>query len=149
MVWQALKIHISSRQKAYIFSIGFPRGVLDRMPADDVGAWIAEKPEERAAVVARLASKNLSGDETLASRIIGEYGDIGGVGGAFFSEYVSGVWSGPASSHWDQLAASLDEIARRTKLSKLRRWAGNSARSLRGMAERDRQREDEEELGAR
>jgi hypothetical protein len=149
MVWQALKIHISSRQKAYIFSIGFPRGVLDRMPADDVGAWIAEKAEERAAVVARLASKDFSGDETLASRIIGEYGDIEGVGGAFFSEYVSGVWSGPASSHWDQLAASLDEIARRTKLSKLRRWARNSARSLRGMAERDRQREDEEELGAR
>lgn len=145
-VWQAMQPYLSSPAGAYMFSIGFPRGVLERMPPDDVGAWIAEKPEERAAMVARFTSKNMSTDETLASRIIGAYGDNERVRSAFFSEYVSGSWSGPASAHWDQLADSLEEVAGRTALPKLRRWAADSARYLRRMAERDRQEEEEEEL---
>ena len=117
-----------------------------RMRADDVSAWIAEKPEERAEIAARLTSKDMSTDETLASRILGEYGDNERVAFAFFSEYQSGSWSGSASSHWDQLAETLDSVTSRTALPKLRRWASDSARSLRKMAERDRQREDEEKL---
>ncbi len=145
-VWQAMQPYLSSLAGTYMFSIGFPRGVLERIPSDYVGAWIAEKPEERAAMVARLTSKNMSTDETLASRIIGTYGDNERVASAFFSEYVSGRWSGPASAHWDQLADSLNDVAGRTALLKLRRWAADSARSLRRMAERDRHREEEEEL---
>jgi hypothetical protein len=145
-VWQAMQPYLSSPAGAYRFSIGFPRGVMERIPADDVEAWIAEQPEEHAAVVARLASKNMSTDETLASRLLGEYGDNERVASAFFSEYVSGIRSGPASAHWDQLAESLDTVAGRTALPKLRRWAADSVRSLRRMAERDRQREEEEEL---
>ncbi len=148
-VWQALRPYVSSPADAYLFGIGFPRGVLERMPADDVWAWIAEKPGERAAIVAHLADKNMSTDATLASRILGEYGDEEGVASAFFSEYVSGSWSGPASAHWDALAESLEAVAGRTALPKLRRWASESARSLRQMAERDRQREEEEDLRRR
>lgn len=149
MVWQALKHHLSSPKTASRFTIGFPRGVLDRMPTDKVGAWISENPEERAAVVASLARKNFSIDESLASRIIGAYGDTEGVASAFFSAYVSGTWSGPASMHWEKLADSLEEVVGRTKLKKLRLWAANSARSLRGMAENDRRREEEEEIRSR
>jgi hypothetical protein len=116
---------------------------------DDLGAWIAENPDERAATMARLISTNLSTDETLASRIIGEYGDNEQVARAFFAEYMSGSWWGPASEHWDELAHSLEQVSARTALSKLRRWARNSARSLRKMAERDRQREEEEDLRGR
>ena len=148
-VWQAIQRYLSSPAGGYTFSIGFPRGVLERMPADDIGPWIAEQPKERAAMIARLASKDMSTDATLASRILGEYGDNERVASAFFSEYVSGSWSGPASAHWDQLADSLEEVAGRTALPRLRRWAANSARSLRRMAERDRQREEEEELRCR
>jgi hypothetical protein len=141
-----MKPYLSSPADAYMFSIGFPKGVLERMPADDIGAWIAEQPEKRAAIVAQFASKDISTDATLASRILGEYGDNEEVASPFFSEYVSGSWVGPASAHWDQLADSLEEVAGRTVLPKLRRWAANSARSLRRMAERDRQGEEEEEL---
>jgi hypothetical protein len=148
-VWQAMKPYLSSPAGAYMFTIGFPRGVLERMPADDVGAWIAEQPEERAAMVARLASKNMMTDETLWSRLLGEYGDNERVASRFFSEYISGGWSGPVSSHWDQLAESLEAVTRRTALSKLRRWAADSAGSLHKMAERDRQREEEEDLRGR
>lgn len=148
-VWQAMRPYLSSLDRAYTFSVGFPNGVLECMPPADVAAWIAEKPEERAAIVARLTSKNMSTDETLASRIIGAYGDDEGVASEFFAEYMSGSWSGPASSHWDELAGALEAVARRTGLPKLRRWASDSARSLRKMAERDRQREEEEDLRGR
>jgi len=148
-VWHAMRPYLSSPAGAYMFSIGFPRGVLERMPPNDVEEWVAEQPEERAVIVAHLASKNMSTDETLASRLLGQYGDMEPVAGAFFSEYVSGSWSGPASSHWEQRARSLDVVASRTALPKLRRWASDSARSLRRMAERDRQREEEEELRGR
>ena len=148
-VWQAMQPHLSSPASALMFSIGFPRGVLERMPAGDIGAWIAKQPQERAMIVALLANKDMSTDATLASRILGEYGDNERVASAFFSAFVSGSWSGPASGHWDQLADSLKEVAGRTALPKLRHWATNSARSLRRMAERDRQREEEEDLGRR
>ena len=101
---------------------------------------------KRASIVARLASTNFANDDTLASRIVGAYGDRDDVASAFLSEYVSGGWSGPASAHWVQLATSIEEVATRTKLPKLRRWAADAARGLRQMAERDRQREEEEDI---
>jgi hypothetical protein len=149
MVWQELKSYLSAPEKALMFSIGFPRGVIDRMPADEVGAWIAEKPEVRGAAVARLATKNFLTDETLPSRILGTYGDTEDVAGAFFSSYVSGTWWGSSSAHWNQLADSLEEVAGRTKLPKLHRWATDAVRSLRSMAERDQQREEEDDLPSR
>jgi hypothetical protein len=85
-VWQAMKPYLSSPADAYMFSIGFPKGVLERMPADDIGAWIAEQPEKRAAIVAQFASKDISTDATLASRILGEYGNNEEVASPFFSE---------------------------------------------------------------
>jgi hypothetical protein len=148
-VWHALQPQLSSKAGAYVFSIGFPRGVVERIPPDQVIAWVDAGPDERASIVAKLASKNFSSDETLASRIVGTYGDRDDVASAFFSEYVSGSWSGPASTHWEQLATSIKEVAKRTKLPKLRRWATDAARSLRRMAERDRQREEEEDLRGR
>ena len=145
-VWHSLEPQLSSKVGAYMFSIGFPRGVVERMPTDQVVAWVDADPDERASIVAKLASKNFANDDTLASRIVGTYGDRDDVASAFFSEYVSGSWSGPASAHWEQLATSIEEVAKRTKLPKLRRWAADAARGLRQMAERDRQREEEEDL---
>jgi autotransporter-associated beta strand protein len=148
-VWQAMRAHLSSPADAAMFSVGFPGGVVERMLPDDVGAWIAERPEERAATVARLTSKDMSTDETLASRVLGRYGDSRRVASAFFAAYISGFWTRPDSSHWNQLAGTLDAVATRTALPKLRRWASDSARHLRKMAERDRQREQEEDLRGR
>jgi hypothetical protein len=89
---------------------------------------------------------DFSNDETLAARIVGTYGDRDRVVSAFFSKYMSGIWRGPASTHWEQLAASLDDVANRTALPKLRRWTTDAARSLRQMAERDRRHEEEDAL---
>jgi DNA polymerase III delta prime subunit len=148
-VWRAMVPYLSSPTIAYRFVIGFPVGVLERMPHSDVMAWVAEDPEERAATLAKVASKDVSSDETIASRVLGEYGDNRRVASAFFSAFITGMWRGSHSAHWDELAEKLDAVVSRTALAKLRRWASDSSRSLRRMAEDDRQREEEEDLRGR
>jgi len=119
------------------------------MPSDKVIAWVDVNPDERAPIVAKLASKTFASDDTLASRIVGTYGDREGVASAFFSEYSTGIWCGPASTHWQELATSIDEVANHTKLPKLRRWAAGVASSFRQMADRDFHREEEKDLRGR
>jgi hypothetical protein len=116
------------------------------MPAEELSAWIAEEPQARAALISRLSMMDMSSDKTLAARLLGDYGDDERVARAFFAAYISGSWWGPASSHWSQLAKALDTVVDRTTLAKLRTWAIDHARSLRKMAERDSQREEEQQL---
>jgi hypothetical protein len=145
-VWEELKEYLPSASDAFMFSIGFPRGVVDQLPIEQVWKWVDENPEENARIIVRFVAENLSNDNTLASRLSGTYGDIAKVGNAFFSEYTSGAWSGSSADHWNELATRLDEVTNRTSLPKLRRWAAEAVRSLREMAARDRQREEEEDL---
>jgi hypothetical protein len=145
-VWDALLPQLSSKAGARMFSIGFPRGVVERIPPDKMMAWVDADPEERASMVANFVSTDFVSDEALAARVVGTYGDRDDVASAFFSEYVSGGWSGPASLHWQQLATSIEDVAKRSKLPKLQRWAADAAGNLRQMAERDRQREEEKDI---
>ena len=141
--------HLSSEVCGYIFSISFPRGLVDRMPSDQVIAWVDVNPDESAPIVAKIASKTFASDDTLASRIVGTYGDRDDVASAFFSEYSTGIWCGPASTRGEKLATSIDEVAKHTKLPMLRRWAAGAASRYRKMADRDYQREEEKDLRGR
>ena len=138
--------YLDSPVDSFIFSLGLPSGLIEKMPPQEVGKWIAKKPDKRASAVARLITVELDSDETLASRLIGLYGDREKVNSAFFSAYISGGWAGPASLHWISLADRLVKVADRTSLQKLRRWAVKAERSLRNMAENEHAREQEEEL---
>ena len=146
--WDALRPHLTS-EAAFNFSVGFPAGLIDRLPAETVRAWILEQPDPRASLAARLASKDFTRDDSLAVFLLGKFGDDEDIGASFFAAYVSGLWHGPPSAHWNGLARNVEEIARRTSLPKLRRWAQRTAKSLREMAERDQQREEEWELRRR
>ena len=149
-VWKKLRDHLASPDQADLFAIGFPNEVTDLMPVDDVLAWIAkvpvEKVFERVAPLARMISLGTLTDAGLAARLIGEYGDDQMVAEVFFSRYVSGSWWGPASSHWNELASALEDVADRTALSKLREWASATARKINEMAKQEQQREEEQEL---
>ena len=72
-VWQVMQPYVSTPTDALMFSIGFPREVADRMPPGDLTAWVAEKPAERAPVIARLASNDFSTDDTIVSQVLGAY----------------------------------------------------------------------------
>jgi hypothetical protein len=148
-VWELMKGHLTTPVVARMFSVGFPRGIVDRVPADQILDWIAEKPEERAVMLAPLARKDFSDDSVLASKILGKYGDNEGVGDAFFAEYDSGMWEGPASVHFNQLGDALANLAKRTGLPKLRRWAAHYAKHLLERADDERRREEEEGLRGR
>ena len=63
-VWKAMQPFLSSQIGASFFTIGFPRGLVELMPRQEVRAWIAESPDERAAILARLTNKDMSSDET-------------------------------------------------------------------------------------
>lgn len=145
-VWHALQPHLSSRVRGNMLGIGFPRGIVDRIPTSQVIAWVDADPDERASLVAKLVINDFSSDETLASRIVGAYGDRVEVASAFCSEYMSGVVWGSGSTHWEKLATSVEEVTKHTKLPKLRHWATDVARDLRMMAERERQWEAERDL---
>lgn len=147
--WNALKPFLEDDSTARMFMIGFPKDVLVAMPHDQVLEWIATAPNKRAVTVADILPKDFSSDETLPSRIIGTYGDIKDVDDRFFMAYMSGAWHGDSSHHWEQLADELKSVASRTKLAKLKRWARHATQHFRGMAERDRDREAEEELRRR
>jgi hypothetical protein len=144
-VWEALKPHLSSYASGFHFAVGFPL-ILDQLPAGDVASWVAEKPEERARIIARLVNKNLADDETLTARLLGAFGDSDVIGSTFFSAYTCGAWTGLTSEHWGSLAAELERVARTTRLPKLRRWSAEAARGLREMQERDAEREAEEQV---
>lgn len=145
-VWTTLLAEILSKDEAFLLSIGFPRGVVDRIPQALVLGWIGQRPDKRAPIIARLANKDLSSDNTLAARVLGEHGDSDEVANAYFSEFVSGAWSGPSSAHWDEIGTELKVVAGRTGLPKLRNWAEKASSNFHEMAERDRQREEEAEL---
>jgi hypothetical protein len=148
-VWQVFMPHLASMLEGFHFAVGFPLGLLDRMPAEDVLKWVEEKPEERASIIARLVNKRLLNDETLAARILGQFGDDAVIASEFFSAFVSGSWMGRTSEHWARLAGELECVAQSTKLPKLRRWATEAARKLRRMQESDTQREEEENVRGR
>jgi hypothetical protein len=145
-VWRALQPHLTSKADAVMFTIGFPRDVIDQIPTDEVMKWISEEPRERASTVAHLANKDFSSDETLASKVLGQFGNSEAVGSAFFSNFIGGVFSGPASAHWESLAAQLLAVSKRTRLPQLSRWAQGASVSLQSMARQERQREEEEQI---
>jgi DNA polymerase III delta prime subunit len=145
-VWEALKPRLASIPGVYLFVIGFPVGLVDRMPTSEVDQWIKEAPGERAAILARLAKMDIVCDESLISRIVSAYSDLEEVASAAFGAYSSGGWVGRASSHWMQRAEVLESVRVRSALPNLRRWAAEAASSLRKMAERDQQREEEQDL---
>ena len=150
VAWQVLHHYLWPPDKALLFGIGFPSTVMDLLPADDILEWIAEvrgeNASQRAATIARLTNVQHLAGETLAARVIGQYGDEPTVADAFFSRYVSGSWWGPASSHWSDLVNALNDVAGCTAFPKLRAWASATAHTISEMAEQEKQREEEQEL---
>ena len=142
-VWQELSPYLWPPRAAVWFVSGFPAGVVERMPPDEVLTWIAQAPADRAALLARLTDKQALTDKSLAGRIIAEHGHRRVVDEAFFSHYVSGGGWGPISSRWENLAQELDHVATDTNLPELRRWAQRSAGVLRDLVRQERQEEEE------
>ena len=149
-VWIALKPYLWPLRDATLFVIGFPAQVLERLPARAVLQWIAEpagaEAAQRAALLASLTNKQSLNDDSLAARILAQYGDYEDVSDAYMSHYTSGIFEGSLAVRYHELAYSLSDIAKRTALRGLRSWANRSAAVLNRMASKERQEEEEEAL---
>ena len=149
-VWEELRSYLWPTREAMLFVIGFPTQVLEVLPKKDVLKWIAESPGEqakqRAALLAPLTNKQALSDDSLAARIIVQYGDDEMVSHAFLNHHVSGTFTGPGSRRNRELANSFLDIAKRTALPGLRSWANGSASVLCRMADQEQQTEEEDAL---
>jgi hypothetical protein len=146
MVWAEMAPFLSNKKTRGKFQIGFPKGLIDKIPAEIILKWIEEDPTTRASVIASIVGKDYSSDSTLASQVLGHFGGDLKIGSSFFSNFISGSWMGESSNHWDSLASQLEAVSKRTALPKLREWSETSAAKLRRMAVEDRVREEEERL---
>ena len=144
-VWAELAPHLVDEVQGAMFSVGFPHFIIDAMPRQSVLDWVAVDPAIRAPRIAALAAKDFT-DASLAAAIIGQFGDNKRVSSSFFASYITGVWGGLPSEHWDQLARNLDEVAKSSTISNMRRWAKERAHELHQLAEQERGREAENDV---
>lgn len=146
IVWELMAPLLSDKRTRARFEIGFPSGLVDKIPNEVILEWIEADPTPRASAIAGVVGKDFSTDSTLASQVLGKYGNDPAIAASFFSRFVSGSWVGESSYHWDSLASQLEGVAKQTGLPKLREWAEASAAKLRRMADEDRVREEEEKI---
>lgn len=143
--WNAIKSYLSM-PGFKDFRFGFPRGFIDHIQANEVMTWVSEEPVKRADILSRLIPLNILVDDSIASQILGTYGDNEQIASSFFTSFTTGSWSVSSSAHWDDLACKLDQVSKQTSLIKLKLWSINSARHIRKMAERERKEEEEENI---
>ena len=147
--WEETRVHLeATERRAFRFVVGFPDGFVDRMGHSAVIEWVAVDPVTRASVMADLVAKSYD-DDTLAGKLIEQYGADDDVASAFHSKLVSGPWVGSSADHWASIATGMRVVAQRARGSGLRRWATRGAEILEQMSARDRVREEEERLRGR
>jgi hypothetical protein len=144
-VWEELRPHLENPSTALLFTVGFPGGMVERLPHETILAWVDAAPEARALLIARLVAKNLA-PGSLGEKLLAAHGAMESLGNEYFSAWVSGSWWGPASAHWERVADQLKALAQATNEPVLAEWARRAADSFRQMAQRDRKREEEEQV---
>lgn len=143
--WNMLKSYLPSAGMYYLAS-GFPHGLIDCVPAEEILTWVSEMPEERSEILSRILTMNLQDDSSIASIILDTYGDNAQVADSILSGYLPKIWSGPSSVHWDTQANKLEHVAYQTKLPRMKRWASFYSSMLRERAERSSRYEEEETI---
>jgi hypothetical protein len=146
-VWEALRPYFWCPDTGHSFTYSFPAGVVDRLAHDKILAWANEDPNVRPAMIARLLVLDVGNDDSLASRILESHGKREDVSAEFFAALLGSESRGPLSEHWYQLADTLLTSAARSELHGLKSWSQAAAKALKEMAERERQRENEFDLG--
>lgn len=147
LVWGELESRLSGPEAERIVAM-FPQGVLEHLPVDAILHWVSENPELRATFLADLTPGTFASDQTLEARLVGLYGHIQRVKRSFLNA-LTRSWVGQASDHKEEVADRLDEVAGRTALPKLRRWAEWASRKLRKAAEQEIAEEQERWFGLR
>lgn len=146
VIWEIIATALQDPDRGSLFPIGFPCQIVSKAPATDVVRWIHGDPEKRASRIAGMLDFDFSSDDTVASRVLAEFGDEVSLFKDFFGYFISGTFWGAPSEHWLSQAAKLRAVAAQTRHRRLRTWAEKAAARLEDMAQGERQWEEEEEI---
>ena len=77
------------------------RGPIADLPIDDILAWVADDPENRAGLIAHAAPKTLDDKNGggLTRELIIRYPNVKGVKSGISASFHSGGWTGPTSEY--------------------------------------------------
>jgi hypothetical protein len=113
---------------------------------DDILAWIAEDPAERALCIAEIVPRTLeagaAGDLTRV--LINRYGNLSKVGASISIHFRTGSWSGPESKRYSELRDRARKWLTETKAddAKIQDWLTDYIAGLNEEIERARTREE-------
>jgi hypothetical protein len=144
--WAELIPYLEDEEKAGLFVIGFPVGIVDGLPHELLLGWAAVSPDRRASILAHLADPDFSKDDSLVAKLADLFGDREAVSLALFAQFTTGAWNGSASDHWATLADQMEQVIHTTRSPGLRRWARRAGEWLRSKEARDRVYEAERDL---
>jgi hypothetical protein len=88
-------------------------GPMRHIPRDEIRKWVDANPDQRAGYVASMAPKDFDAKTwsgSLVREILCRYGDSDAVRSAVMSNFLTGGWWGPASSHYGTEKDALLEI---------------------------------------
>lgn len=142
--WAQIHGYLESPELRSFLCIGFPGGLFASVPFRLIRDWIQQDVDERAALFVHVVGLDFFDDSSHSMLLMNEFGGQPGVDGAFFSAFVSGSWTGPASTHWYELADLLQQLSR-IRDGYFKTWAKAASQSLIEMGDRDRRREEEEQ----
>ena len=141
-VWELLAKRLEG-EDAFRFTIGFPEGVIEVVPAAIVMRWASKDPEKRVRYLTRIVSIDPEKQDSLGMKLLAEFGKIDNLGYDFDAAYRSGSWSGDTSDYYDRLAKRLENCVSNTKNPIILQWLQETAEGLRTDAARERDREAE------
>jgi hypothetical protein len=145
-VWRSIKARLETPDGWYSFTVGFPKGMIDKLSVDPVLDWVAEAPSERAIAIARLSGFDLESGSSLASRVLDRFGSDDVVASSLFSQYISRSFSGPSHEYWRSLAEALREASSKNPSVAVKRWVRKAAQWLEEMAAQEQEHEEERKL---
>jgi hypothetical protein len=114
-------------------------GPMRHIPREEIWKWIAADPDKRAAYVASMAPKDFQPEAwpgSLVRELLCKFGDSDLVQSAVFSNFFTGGWSGPASSHYATEKDALVKIRAFETDPNALRWLNDAIKSTDANMER-------------
>jgi membrane peptidoglycan carboxypeptidase len=113
------------------------------VPLNVIADWIGNS-DQRAKLVANIASAGSAEPSPLARHLLSTFEDDEDVSAALAAEFLSGSWSGPASGRYALLISQLESWRNnRGELVAVKRWAGRLIEDLQRSRDESLQREAE------
>jgi len=108
-------------------------GPMRHVPREAIWSWIEPDPEARAAYIVSMAPKNFTPETwkgSLVREILVRFGESDKVQSATHANFFTGGWAGPASLHFTDEIAQLEQLKAAETDPNALRWIDTALASL-------------------